>query len=108
MKTKGMNRRCQVSGVRYQLSGLGFRLHVSGLGDESRAGGTAKATGGAECCVWILKVGLVVRMSQIYRVLALTSYSRFGYRNSPEKKMLKRGVRSRNVYENKGNKDKAP
>jgi len=25
-----------------------------------------------------------------------------------QKKMLKRGVRSRNVYENKGNKDKVP
>ena len=50
----------------------------------------------------------VARMNKIHRILALTPYIRADYRKTPEKKMLKRAVRSRNVYENKGNKDKVP
>jgi hypothetical protein len=45
-------------------------------------------------------------MNQIYRILALTPYIPVDYRKTPEKKMLKKDVRSRNVYENKGNNDK--
>ena len=86
----------------------GVRCQVSGSRNESRARGIADAAGAAQCCASIFEVGWVVRMNQICRILPLTSCIPADYRNSPKKKMLKRGVRSRNVYENKGNKDKGP
>ena len=101
MKTKEMKRRCQVSGIT-------SRLQITGLGDESRAQGIANPTGAAECCAAILAAGLVACVNQICEVLALTPCIPVDYRETTEKKMLKRGVRSRNVYENKGNMDTSP
>ena len=63
----------------------------------------ANATGAAELRVSIFEFRLVARMNQIHRILALTPYNHEDYRNSPEKKILKKYERSRNVYENKRN-----
>ena len=70
--------------------------------------GIANSASDGEFRASIFEVGHVVRMNQIYRILALTTHIPVEYRKTPEKKMLKTGVRSRNVYENKETKDKVP